>query len=49
MYKVSINILEKINRTLIKYSKKNNLTDKDKINLKKLSQVIKDNYLQIKP
>ena len=49
MYKVSINILEKINRTLIRFSKKSNLTVKDKSDLKKLSQVIKDNYLQIKP
>ena len=49
MYKISINILEKINRTLIRFSKKSNLTDKDKNDLKRLSQIIKDNYLQIKP
>lgn len=49
MYKVSIDILDKINKTLVKFSKKNQITDKDKSELKNLSKYIKDNYLQIKP
>lgn len=48
MYKVEIETLIKINKTLIKFSKKSELTNKDRLELKKLSDFIKDNYLYIK-
>ena len=48
MYKVSIDILQKIQRELDKISNKKEINTNDIKKLKKLSNIIKDNYLEIK-